>query len=342
MTQKYGDISALVNLGEQSSEKAAIISDYGSLIPIISKIGHDGVSTYIIARDPFLLGELHKAIPTADGNISYRYRRALFSWLGGGFASFPPVMTIYCLALIGSCSLGYLTYLAAKWSNIGAFSILWIMLILANPGAWCSIEILSCDLLACALLGACLDYYLQKKVFLSALSIGLACLTKEYFMLAILSFITIELLQNKYSTIKYYLLALIPSTIWWSYLQVSIEKTYSFSSSGNLVLPFSDLFYSIKNWGSVSSFDLVSGITSLILLLGLFFIILKNKNIYTTILLAPWCLLYICLSSKVWDLGNNLSRATLPCSVLILFSILINKPKWSNCSIVYGILQELS
>ncbi len=116
-----GELSFVLRVGHESGARQLIEEDLGS-IPLTEGLGHDGQYSYLIARDPFGLDGL----PALADDGAYRYRRALYGWLSGGFGLLPPQSALIGLVLWSVIGFGAATAATADVAGlIGARSWAW-------------------------------------------------------------------------------------------------------------------------------------------------------------------------------------------------------------------------
>lgn len=96
---RHGGSAALLHVGEDSDLRSAIESELGE-VPLWDGQGHDGKYSYAVARDPLSASDSEVDHP------AYRYRRYLYSLLGGGLGTLSPHGTLYGLMAVTALSFG--------------------------------------------------------------------------------------------------------------------------------------------------------------------------------------------------------------------------------------------
>ena len=113
----------------------------------IEQAGHDGQFSYLIAVDPLGRGPA----PDLFDHGAYRYRRILLPALGGGFGLFDGEAALAGLIVWSAVGMGLAT---AAIADLGASfgTRPWVVAgVLANPGVWLSVQLLTPDVLALGL-----------------------------------------------------------------------------------------------------------------------------------------------------------------------------------------------
>lgn len=179
---KYGgDWTALINVGVDAEVRPFIERDLGPVADYTLE-GHDGRSSYVVARDPWgTRGYLEYLDSPA-----YRTRRWLYSALASGFGLLGPWATLMGLLAWSAVGMGLATsaatdigrQLGARW---------WAPLaVLTNIGILLSVTLSTSDTLALgfSLLG--IATYLRARRGLAITAFVAAALTKETFVIAAL------------------------------------------------------------------------------------------------------------------------------------------------------------
>ena len=141
-----GDWTGLVNTGRQSALRPLIEAELGP-VSTVEQAGHDGQFSYLIAVDPLGRGEA----PNLFDHGAYRYRRILLPALAGGFGLWDGEGALAGLIVWSAIGMGLAT---AAVADLGASfgTRPWVVAgVLANPGVWLSVQLLTPDVLALGL-----------------------------------------------------------------------------------------------------------------------------------------------------------------------------------------------
>ena len=305
-------LSDILRVGEASPTRALIASELGTLHYAQGQ-GHDGQYSYLVARDP--LAQHGLASLADDGG--YRFRRALYSWLAGGFGSLTPKGTLWGLAMWSILGLGIATAAideiarvlgARQWAVVG---------VVANLGLWLSVQLATADALAIGLALAGVALVLHDKTWLAAFAFAAAVLTKDTYLTFPLT-VSAWLLTTRRR--RDALVAFLPAVLvllgWSLWLQLQIG--HGFSLKGNLSWPVAGLVESLP-WQSPVTGSLVV-MTLLGFVIAAAGIVLARHPLLAW-LTAPWILTGLLSSRLVWQEGNNAARALAPLWALGFLSL---------------------
>ena len=300
-------LSGILRVGAESPARTVIEMELGQ-VPVTNGVGHDGQYSYLVARDPFAT----EGYANLADDGGYRFRRALYGWLAGGFGQFTPRETLWGLLIWAIVGLGLATAAIAdvaaslnarRWAIAG---------VVANIGLWLSIQLATPDALGMGLSLVALALVLRKRTTSAGWLFAAAALTKETFMLFPLALTCWLITQHRFrraiATSAPPLVVLVAWSGW-----LSIQLGDGFSTKGNLALPLTGLLDSLP-WSNDTS-GVLAGLAILGVILAISGFVLDRSALLRW-LTAPWIATAIISSSLVWKDGNNAARALAPCWML--------------------------
>lgn len=297
--QAVGGIAGLLQVGETSLVRPLIEGQLSS-IPLAGGTGHDGQIFYSIALD--LDGET--VGPLLD-HPAYRYRRILFPLLASGFGLLEGWPLLYSMIGLGAMSMAVSSGLVAIMATAARRSELLALAVVLNPGIWLSVQLVTSDVFALALMIAGLFAFTRRQW--SSAPFALSALAKD------VGLATPVPLGARYRDWR---LALIPTGVlllWMTFLTVRFGG--GFASRGNLNWPFLGLVDASRNWASLDLTEWVYlTIAFLTVALGIFYSMRRNWLQWP---IAAWTGLALISSNWVWDFGNNAVRVFAPILVLV-------------------------
>ena len=287
-----GGWTSLLHVGEESTSRAFIEQDLGE-VHIWDEQGHDGKFSYVIARDPFGRQGLSDLVDLP----AYRYRRYLYSVLGGAFGLATPHVTLAGLVAWAAIGVGLATAATAdiarhlnarRWSFVGAS---------LNAGIWSSAVLLTSDALAFGLglvgVAACL----RRRFGLAVLTLIGAGLTKEVYLVVALG-MAAHLWQQgqRKQSVQ---VAVVPATIvfLWN-LALSLRFGAAASTNGAIGAPFLGLFDAATRWHADGF--LLTGVLTLVALVVAPVVAWRTGSRLLGWLSMPWVVLALCSSEVVW------------------------------------------
>jgi len=309
-----GGWAGLLQVGEDSSARSLIESELGD-VPLTPGGGHDGQISYVIGLDLF-----GNNVPELLDHGGYRYRRILYpvvASLGGlleGEALLWGLVAVaaggFGLAVAATASLASSLGLRA-WATLG---------ILANPGAWLAVRLLTPDALALGLLLTALAAVVRRQhVVALLLMVGLG-LTKDQYLISALAVGGWYLFQRKWQLAALYgVVPITPIFLWAWWLDLQIDG--GFTPRGNLSLPLQGVIDSARRWADAPTADAVLAILTLATVAVGIFAGWKLRDRWIGPQLLAWSGLAMVSSSWVWDFGNNVARAFSPLLVFAVFAI---------------------
>ena len=298
-----GNLASILRVGNESGTRAFIEGELGT-IPLTEGLGHDGQYSYLIARDPIGLGDL----PVLADDGAYRYRRALYGWLAGGFGFLPPQAALVGLAAWAVIGFGIATAATADVAAlVGARS--WaVMGVLGNLGMWLSVQLATADALAMALALLAVSLTLRRRTGWAMLALAAAALTKDaYILFAVGLGAWLLFSGQRRSGLALALLPVVPLMLWIGWLSWQVGN--GLSSKDNFAWPFVGLIESFSRWETTA--DLVQAIVALIALGGSLVVVATRKRLLAFLTL-PWVAVALVSSTVVWGDGNNAVRVFAP------------------------------
>jgi len=303
LTPQGSHVSDVLRVGVDSPARPIIEGDLGP-ISLSQGTGHDGQYSYLVARDPFALGNY-----SAFGDdVGYRFRRALYGWVAGGFGLLSPYAALWGLAFWGIVGLGIATAAIADIA-ISLQARMWAVGgVAANIGMWLSVQLATPDALAMGLSLTGVAFALRKKYVAAAWLFAAAGLTKETFLLfpiAIGGWLVTHHHFKRAVTVA--APALVALVLWSTWLNARVGN--GFSAKGNLSWPLVGLWHSLPWSGAPST---VLGLVAVVgLLLGVVGAVLDRSRLLWW-LVGPWVAIALISSGLVWMNGDNAVRALAP------------------------------
>ncbi len=308
-----GDWTALISAGEASRLLPLIEEELGP-VQVVEGAGHDGQFSYLIARDP--LGD--GAAPEAFDHGAYRYRRILYPLFGSGFGLLGPEATLWGLVAWAVIGMGLATSgVVALATHLGGRS--WAAAgVLANPGVWLSVQLLTPDVLALGLSVTGVTLWVRGQRSWAMVLLAAAALTKDQYLLVALAVAAYSWTQRaRQHGVLLAVSAGLPLLVWSAWLTVSMGE--GLTPRGNLSLPFVGVVGAADGWAASGAKDLTF---SLIAILGLAAAVVVpwwRRNRLVRWLSWSWAALAVSSSGWVWNLGNNSLRVFAP---LLVFAVL--------------------
>lgn len=307
-----GGPPGMLMVGRSSNLAEFIESELGP-VPRAPGSGHDGQIVYAIASD--LTGE---TVPPLLDHAGYRYRRILFPAAASLFGLLDGRELLWSMLAwnvlafgAGAGALAALTRDRSRsaWATAG---------VLANPGLWLSINLVTIDVMAVSLALLGLVAASKRRHSLAILLLALTALTKDQYLVVAVGCSIFYALRGRSALSMRYLLAGVPLLGWTAFLNLSIES--AFSPRSNFGLPFVGLWNSVNAWDMVSASDvaygmllvgaMVSGVVALALR--------RNRELWPFAL--PWIAMAVLASDWVWLLGNNALRSLAPLIIWTAFA----------------------
>ena len=301
-----GDWTGLVNTGEASALRPLIEAELGP-VATVEQAGHDGQFSYLIAVDPLGRG----SAPDLFDHGAYRYRRILLSALAGGFGWLGGEAALVGLMVWTAVGMGLAT---AGMADLGASlgTRPWVVAgVLANPGVWLSVQLLTPDVLALGLALSGVALWRRGLRVPGAMALALAALAKDQYVLVAAGLAGSEWFRaHRRESALLVVGAATPLVIWSLWLTATMGE--GLTPRGNFSVPLVGIFGSATGWAETSAKDLTF---SLIAIGGLVLAALVpffSRSSLLRWLTWPWVILAVISSGWVWNLGNNSLRVFAP------------------------------
>jgi hypothetical protein len=293
----------MLEVGETSNLRPLIEEQLGD-VPLADGPGHDGQIYYAIALD--LDGS--DVGPLLD-HAAYRYRRILFPLLGSGFGLLDGLPLLLGMIGVNVVSFATAAGLTAAMAKRAGQRELLALAVLLNPGAWLSVQLLTCDILALALMVVALDLSLRRSRWGAGAAFGLSVLAKEVFLATPVPLAVPDVRRR-------WPLALAPLAgivAWMGLLSVWVSD--GFAARGNLGWPLMGIVSASANWGGLDPKEWFY----LVIALGFVVVgaVWSLKRSWLRWPITAWTVLALISSNWVWDFGNNAARAFAPIVVLV-------------------------
>ena len=298
-----GGLAGMLQVGETSTLKPLVEDQLGT-IPLASGHGHDGQIYYAIGLD-------------LDGNVvaplldhpAYRYRRILFPLVGSGFGLLEGWPLLYMMIGFGVLAMAFSAGAVAVMASSAGKSELLALAVVLNPGVWLSIQLVTADVVALALMIGGL-YQFTRRRHQSTVNFSLSSLAKDVHLA------TPVPLGLSYRDWKVALLPLGALGAWMTYLTIRFGD--GFASRGNLDWPFMGMITASENWVAMDPTEWVYLVVAmLIVAVGAVYSIRRTWLQWP---IAVWTGLALISSNWVWNFGNNAMRAFAPLLVLVALS----------------------
>ena len=312
-----GDWTGMVNTGNASALRPLIEEELGP-VATFGPNGHDGQFSFVIAIDPLGQGPA----PELFDHGAYRYRRILLPVLGGGFGWFDGKATLVGLMVWSAIGMGMAT---AALADLGAGSGTrpWVVAgVLANPGIWLSVQLLTPDVLALGL--ALTGVALWRRGFRvwGLVALALAALAKDQYLLVALGLAGWEFFRaHRRQAIVLIAGATAPLAIWSVWLTTTMGE--GLTPRGNLSLPFLGILNAAERWPEIDAKNLTFAIIAGCGLLLAAIVPIFTRSALLRWLSWPWVLLAVISSDWVWNLGNNALRVFAPVLTFAMFGLVM-------------------
>jgi len=310
-----GGWAGLLSVGETSGLRPLIESELGE-VPLLPFGGHDGQITYAIARQPFGGSVADQFI-----DAGYRYRRILYPLLAGLGGSLKGPALLGSLVVVAASGVGLATAAGAKLATQLGVARWTLLGILANPGVWLSVQLLTPDALAFGLALTGLTLWLTHRQRWAFLALVLAVLAKDQFLLVALGLAGWELTRGRRrAAISLLVVPVVPLLAWGAWLGTRMAG--GLSPRGNLDLPFAGIIGAVRFWADRPTRDLFFGVLALAAIGLSIWASRRTGPPLIRWLAAPWALIGIFSSTWLWDFGNNALRALAPALFFGLLGVL--------------------
>ena len=309
------DWTGLVNAGETSALRPLIEAELGPVAPV-ERAGHDGQFSYLMAVDPLGRGPAHDLFDHG----AYRYRRILLPALASGFGSWTGPTALAGLIVWSAIGMGLATAaIADLGSSFGGSR--WVVAgVLANPGIWLSIQLLTPDVLALGLALGGVALWRRGLQVWGVAALALAALAKDQYVLVAAGLAGWEWFRANRRTATLIMVgSATPLLIWSLWLTAAMGE--GLTARGNFSVPLIGIIDAARGWTETSSKDLAFSLIALAgLVLAAFTPFLVRSSLLRW-LIWPWVALAVFSSGWVWDLGNNALRVFAPLLTLAVLGL---------------------
>jgi hypothetical protein len=276
-------------------------------VPLASGPGHDGQIYYAMALD--LDGD--EVGPLLD-HAAYRYRRILYPLLGSLFGlleGMPLLIGLIGLNVIAfAVATGYMASMSARAGR----SELMALVVLLNPGTWLSVQLLTSDILALALMIGALELITRRATWSGGAVFGLSALAKDVFIATPVP-LAVPNVRRRWPIAMVPIGALLA---WMTLLTLMLGD--GFAARGNLDWPIMGLVDASANWPVLDGKEILYLVVALaFVVVGVMFSLRRSWLRWP---IASWTLLALVSSNWVWDFGNNAVRAFAPIAILVALS----------------------
>lgn len=296
-----GGLTGILSVGADAAVRPFIETQLGD-IAVQRGAGHDGQIYYAIALD--LTGE---TVPDLLNNPGLRYRRILFPAVASLFGLLDGLPLLWSEVILSIVSLGLAVAAGARLADQFGVSRLIVLGLLANPGIWLAVRLLTPDPLAFALLLWGVSIAVDQRHAIAIPLLAAAALTKEpYLMVAfgVASWMWFD--RRRIVALGYAVGAIAPVGLWSIWLANWLGANSL--QNGNLAVPFLGIIRGMSDWGSTSPQDQLYGAITILMLVAAAVAVHRAKSRLLTWLLAPWFLVAVISSDWIWNIGNGLMR----------------------------------
>jgi len=225
---------------------------------------------------------------------------SLFGLLSGS----PVLWMMFGLAAVG---MGLATAGIQMLADQMRAPVLVVLAVVANPGVWLGVRVLTPDALGLGLALLGLAFVARRSDPTAIALLAAAALTKEQFLLVAIGVAIWSLLEHERVRAALYLVApAVPLAVW--SLVLSARLGGGFDPRNSLDIPGRGIVRAIPNW-SVDQIDGILAWLTLALVIGTAVALLRSRSRFATSITWPWIVLALLSSSAVWEFGNNSLRA---------------------------------
>lgn len=299
-----GDLAFVLRVGTESGTRQFIEDELGP-IPLTEGLGHDGQYSYLIARDPFGLDNL----PALADDGAYRYRRALYGWLAGGFGLLPPYGALVGLAVWTLIGIGLATAATADVASLLGAKLWAVVGVLGNLGLWLSVQLATADALALGLAMLGVSLVLRRRIGWAVVALAAATLAKDaYVLFAVGLGGWVFLNGRRRPALAVAIVPVVPLLVWVGWLSRHVGN--GLSAKDNFAWPLVGLVESFSAWETTG--DLVQAVVALVALAGGLMVVVVTRHRLIAWLTVPWIVVALISSVVVWRDGNNAVRVFAP------------------------------
>lgn len=306
-----GGWSGLLAVGETATLRPLIEEALPGLVTVPGG-GHDGQIGYAIALD--LEGT---EVPDLLVDAGYRYRRILLPALAsvGGRADGASVLGL--MILISATGMA-MASAALEWLRHRFGWSPWVHLaVLANPGLWMAVRLLTPDALALGLAAVAVACHVAGRRGWVVVALVFAVLAKDQYLLVAFSLAAHQWFgrRDRVAVVTFGLPAGV-LVLWAASLQARMGG--GLSPRGNLTWPGGWIASSLPSWQVSSLGDDLLVLAGAAALVGGIGILIFGRSPLLRWLVAPWVLMALVSSEWVWGVGNNVVRVFAPLIGLVI------------------------
>jgi len=305
-----GGWSGLIATSANSPMRPVIEQELGTVTLLPS--GHDGQFSFLMAMDPFDREDVGALFDDAP----YRYRRILYPLLAGGAGLLKGRATLVGLIVLAAIGMGLATASTAALAGRLGISRWVVAAVLANPGVWLGVQLLTSDALALGLALTALLLWWDRRLLWATLAFALAALTKDQYLLVGLSAAGWSWFRgHRREATTLALGTAVPLALWVAW--ISSRMGDGATVRGNLAL--FGLLDASRLWNAAGPSDqILIGLTLVGVLFGIILPLVAGSLLRW--LTWPWVALALVSSAWVWAVGNNAARVFAPVWILVALS----------------------
>lgn len=298
----FGGLGALLQVGEDSLTTPFIQAELGE-VPTFPALGHDGQSSYIIARQPFG-GDAAELLERPG----FRYRRWLYPALAGGVGTLAPRATVIGLAFWSAFGFGLsaagLVLLAETYRVRTRLVALGIFL---NVGLMLSTMISTSDALGMGFSLMALTAYRKRRPVVAIALLVAATVTKEQFFIFGIAMAIDAVMSGRRKEGGF--IFFVPLGV---LVAITILLGSVFGGSGgvgsNVTWPFSGIVSAASGWFDLTPFSRQAAYATLVGMTALIPIALWARDRLIVLMSAGWVAGGILAGEVVWRKGTDAIR----------------------------------
>ena len=292
------------------------------------EIGYDGQQFLSLAFDPLL--QNYETIAALDHPI-YRYRRILYPLISYLFSFGNRTLIPYVMVSINYLSIIGIVWIISLYFQLNQKQKWQPLLTLCIPGVWIVLSLGTADLLSSLLLILSFYCYRYNKPIWTAVTISLACLTRETMLLIWLAILLTSLIQKKKEHSKQLLWAWIPPFLWTIYTSF-LHLPGAVRVKANFGYPFMGIYDKlisilIGGFKAKNLFEAYSFIMILVIFITIFIISARHRRENQLIQLSTllYGAMFVMSSMTILSYYLDYSRVFMDVYFLLILSSTTNK-----------------
>jgi len=314
-----GGANGMLQVGSESSLRPLIERELGE-VPLSPTGGHDGQISFGIAVE--LSGD--EVAPLLGDAAGYRYRRILYPALASWFGVLAGPAVLWMMSGLAAVGMGLATAGIQMLADQMRAPVLVVLAVLANPGVWLGVRVLTPDALGLGLALLGLAFAARRSDRMAVTLLAAAALTKEQFLLVAIGVAIWCLLdRDRVRAALYFVAPTVPLAAW--SLVLSARLGGGFDPRNSLDIPGRGILRAIPNW-SVDQIDGILAWLTLALVIGTAVALLRSRSRFAASIAWPWIFLAVLSSSAVWEFGNNSLRALAILAPLFVLAVWGEEP----------------